>query len=511
MAEPTSFRANRWLRTVNLVLQALLVLTFTAGLNYVALSHPWRFDLTASHRYTLSPETTAFLRDKVTRPAKIVVTIPEDTEDAIKVAWLADLRGLLREYVIATMSNPERRITVQYLNVAQRLKEAAELGVDEPDRVYVISGDRRRAIPFDDFYKIKRVQLESSKGPSLQRESFLGESAITPALLEVSSPDKSRIYFLEGEGEMPIDSPDRYRGLSALRDQLQMLNYEVSPLDLTIAKRVPDDASLVVVPQPNAGVSPAVQEQLRRYASGDDRQRPGSLIVVLPTVGRNHGLDRLLRDDWGIDAGDDVLLDPAPNAVNENGDLLISAYAAHPVMQKLIDYNVKLPVGLTRSLIKDFQRTSRGDLTVTTLAAAGKDAWGERNFRSGQPNVYNPGIDAHGNPMTDGVLGTIMLSERTGAASELNFSLSRGRVIVFGGDTFSNDRLANLANQTLILHAINWIINRDTQLNVPARPIDRYQLTLSQSELGRLRLSLLFIAPGIAAVLGLLVYWTRRN
>ena len=47
--------------------------------------------------------------------------------------------------------------------------------------------------------------------------------------------------------------------------------------------------------------------------------------------------------------------------------------------------------------------------------------------------------------------------------------------------------------------------------NVPSRPIDRYQLPLSQAELGHLRLSLLFIAPGVAAVLGLLVYWTRRN
>ncbi len=104
-----------------------------------------------------------------------------------------------------------------------------------------------------------------------------------------------------------------------------------------------------------------------------------------------------------------------------------------------------------------------------------------------------------------------MLSERTGAASEVNFSVPRSRIIVFGGDVFSNDRLANLANQTLVLNAINWIINRDTQLNVPARPIERYQLTLSQAELGRLRLSLLFIVPGAAAVLGLLVYWTRRN
>lgn len=503
MAEPTRFRANRWLRTVNLALQALLVLTFTAGLNYVAISHPWRFDLTASHRYTLSPETVAFLRDKITRPAKIVVTIPEDTEKPAAAAALADLRGLLREYVIATMSSPGRRITVEYLNVAQRLKEAAELGVDQPDLVYVISGDRRRAIPLDELYKVK----------DKRREAFLGEAAITPALLEVSSPDKSRIYFLTGEGEMAIDSTDPNRGLSELRDQLQMLNYEALPLNLNAVPRVPDDASLVVVAEPNAGVSPGVLDKLRLYAQGADRQRPGSLIIVMPNVlmGRNHGMDRLLRDDWGIDAGDDVIVDPTPGALTDNGALLLNRYLAHPVTQKLIDYRLQLPIGPSRSLIADVPRTNRGDLSITSLAIAGSEAWGERTLQAGQPAVYNPGIDSKANPMTGGVLGAIMLSERTGAANELNFSLPRGRVIVFGGDVFSNDRLANPANRTLILNAINWIINRDTQLNVPARPIDRYQLTLSQSDLGRLRLSLLFIAPGIAAALGLLVYWTRRN
>ena len=52
---------------------------------------------------------------------------------------------------------------------------------------------------------------------------------------------------------------------------------------------------------------------------------------------------------------------------------------------------------------------------------------------------------------------------------------------------------------------------RDTQLNIPARPIERFQLSLSQEELVRLRLGLFFIVPGLAALLGLLVYWTRRN
>jgi ABC-type uncharacterized transport system involved in gliding motility auxiliary subunit len=502
MAAPVNLPPNRWLRTVNLVLQALLVATFTAGLNYVAISHPWRFDLTASHRYTLSPETLSFLA-KVARPARIVVTIPEDTDKPSHAAALRDLQGLLREYVIATMANPDRRITVQYLNVAQRLKEAAELGIEEPDRVYVLSGDRRRAIPLDDLYKVKNGT----------RESFLGEAAITPALLEVSSPEKSHIYFLEGEGEMQLDSTDPARGLSTLRDALQALNYEVTSLDLDKAQRVPDDASLVVVAQPYAGVKPAVQEKLRQYANGGGQgQRPGSLIIVLPPAPRAHGLDLLLREDWGIDAGDDIILDATPGALTENGDLMLGFFQEHPVMQKLIDYKLKVPIGPTRSLFPEGQRTSRGDLAVSVLAYSGTEAWGERTLRPGERAVYNPGFDYKGNPGSQGRLGAIMLSERIGAAGELNFSLPRGRIIVFGGDAISNDRLVvNAPNQTLILNAINWIINRDTQLNVPARPIDRYQLTLSRAELGRLRLSLLFIAPGVAGILGLLVYWTRRN
>ena len=41
-----SFRAVRWLRSLNLILQAVLVISFFGGLNYVAKNHAWRFDLT---------------------------------------------------------------------------------------------------------------------------------------------------------------------------------------------------------------------------------------------------------------------------------------------------------------------------------------------------------------------------------------------------------------------------------------------------------------------------------
>ena len=95
MAETNSFRTARWLRTLHLVLQAGLLLTFLAGLNYLARDHPLRFDLTQHRSYSLSPETLSYLH--LERPVRIIATIPENTENP-------EVRGLLREYATAANS-----------------------------------------------------------------------------------------------------------------------------------------------------------------------------------------------------------------------------------------------------------------------------------------------------------------------------------------------------------------------------------------------------------------------
>jgi hypothetical protein len=69
----SSFRAARWVRTVNLLLQAVLLLTLFGGLNYVARHHPVRLDLTANRRFSLAPETLSYLRD-LPRPVHLVLT-----------------------------------------------------------------------------------------------------------------------------------------------------------------------------------------------------------------------------------------------------------------------------------------------------------------------------------------------------------------------------------------------------------------------------------------------------
>jgi len=105
----------------------------------------------------------------------------------------------------------------------------------------------------------------------------------------------------------------------------------------------------------------------------------------------------------------------------------------------------------------------------------------------------------------------IVTSERV-TAGALPFSVPGGRLVVVGsGDIFSNRRLTDQGNQILCINAVNWAVDRDTSCTSPRARSSAFQLSLSEEELAKLRLGLLFLLPGSAALLGFIVYWTRRR
>ena len=214
-----SFRAARWVRLINLLLQAVLFLTLFGGLNYVALNHAWRFDLTQSRRHSLSAETRSYL-EQLDRNVQIIVTIPKDnTEEELNQAY-RDISGLLREYAYVTRNNPKGKVEVRYLDVYQNRKDTEALGLDTPNQVVLISDRGRSVLTLGDFYQTRGGH----------REGFRGEATLTAALLDVSSPQKKKIYFLAGHGEMRPEDVDRRRGLSGIRDELRARNYEIASL-----------------------------------------------------------------------------------------------------------------------------------------------------------------------------------------------------------------------------------------------------------------------------------------
>jgi ABC-type uncharacterized transport system involved in gliding motility auxiliary subunit len=491
-----SYRAARWLRTINLVLQAVLFLTLFAGLNYLALHYHWRYDLSQHRRFSLSPETISYLGE-LKRPVRIVVTLTPDSENSDAVQAYHDVQNLLREYLYNTATSADAksgrdgRITVDYLDVYQKRREAEALGVDQPDVILFLCGENHETVRLNQLYEFK----------DHRRTAFKGEQTITAAVLDVSNPEKKKIFFLAGHGEMSPDDVSPVRGLSGLADELRQRNFDLEGLDLSLTKRVPKGADVILIIAPRGPFQPFEEELLRQYLSTG----AGRILLTLDPA-RECGLANLFYD-WGVRVDDDVIHDDANSEFTaDNGDLIIRHVdGTHPITKSLFDYGFPVRISPPRSVRPDPDRPLDNTLKVSVLAASSPTSWGEFGYRLKTPAAYTPGSDLKG------PLGIVVSSERV-TAGALPFSVPGGRLVVIGsGDLFSNRRLADSGCQALCLNAVNWAVDRDTQLHFPPRPIERFQLSLSQEDLAKLRLGLLLLLPGAVGLLGLMVYWTRRR
>ena len=487
----TTFASARRRRTAHLLAQGILILTLVAGLNFLATRRAWRFDLSRHARHSLSPETRSYLKD-LAAPVTVVVTFTEDAEEDHLVQAYRDIRSLLRDYVEASAANPRGPIKVEFIDVFRNRAAAQAYDINEPNLAYVFSDGKPRRIDYNQIYRIKEGE----------KVAFTGEQAFTAAILDVTRGEKQKIYFLVGHGEMdPTDtSPDR--GLSVLKDELELRNFQIGLIDLPTARALPPDTALLVCVGTQGRYSPAEQELLRRHLS----TQAGRLLLLL-NPGSPHGLDDLLFD-WGVQADDVVVVDPAPDGRADSGDLV--AYpsdSGHPVASFLFDNKIALRFGPSRVVRADPGRSLDPGLSVLPLAGASPTAWGERTYRQrGLPTRDETDLL----PPPRLSLGTA--SERVTPKGALPFSVRGGRLVAFGNaDWLANQRLSAGGNAILALSAVNWLVDRDTQLNLPPRPIEKFQLSLSSAQLTRLRLTLLLALPAAAATLGLLVYWNRRR
>lgn len=495
MATRDTFAFARWMRTLNLVLQAILLLTFFGGLNYLARNYGWRWDLTEHRRHTLSEETLGYLRS-LDQPVRLVITANLNSSDPDATQAYRDIQALLREYTNATDAKDVGRITVDEIDIYREQRRAEALAINTNNVVVAICADRRKVIPWADFYETReRVAV-----------AFRGEQVVTSAVLSVSNPRQPKVYFLAGHGEMQPSNVDAARGLSVLADELRLRNLVVETIDLSQLRGVPDDADLVVIAAPQGPFQPIEVERLRRYLS----ERAGRVLVLLPPAVR-HGLDDLLYD-WGLVADDVIVVETDSNHVTETGELRVSAFLPHAITQPLLDNQFSAYFGLTRVVRPDPGRPLDNALRVEVLAATSETAWGERDYRA-TSIAFNPGIDLKGlagfEPKNR--LGVMVTSERITPPKDLPFSVRGGRLVLFGNADFAaNARIVAPGNLALALNAIEWCVDRDVQLNTLPRPIERYQINLSQADLSKLRISLLIVLPGLAAVFGVIVYWTRR-
>ncbi len=493
MSRFDDFSTVRWFRRCNRTAQIVLALVFVAAINFIAAVQFSRFDMTEGRRFSLSPESFAYLRD-LDEPVEIIVTEPPENARPEAKQIFSHLQRLLTEYAYAGRQGGDPMITVEYINVYRQTDRAEDLvqryGV-QPERenaIIVASGERYREIIGPELYEV------SPDGESF----FKGEEAFTSAILEVAREEPLKLYFTGGHGEMQPGAVDPLRGLSQATGFLKQRNYEWEVLDLLKAHDVPEDAGAIVIAGPQTEFFPVEVQKLREYLDA----RNGRLIVLLDPA-RQHGLEDLFYD-WGVLSDDMLVLEPSEEFIAAGGDMLVSRFAEHPITQLLIDSQQRVLFGLSRPVRADPGARIDDRITVTPLLGSSDASWAERNYRQDVEQRFAEREDLPGPvPMA-------VISERS-AASGLGLDLPSGKLVVFGNAAFlSNNRFNSAANKILFFNLLNWVLDRDSMLTITPRPVEDYQLTVSRGELGAIFLRLLWI-PGGVALIGFLVFLFRRR
>ena len=279
---------------------SVLFVALIGGVNYLGQRHHKRWDVTESGVYTLSPQSR-----------KVIESLKDD------LAMTAFVEGGINPGLEALLGS------YAYVNPSHV-------------KVRLIDPDKEPAL-------VDQMKITTAPSVNLQlgNESFVvtqpSEETITNGLIRVARSTKKVVYFVEGFGQANTTAEDDPKGYSAAKLGLQQENYEIKSLLLPSVDKVPDDASVVIMP--------GVGQPLTETAIGalDGYLKRGGHLFVL--VGPRQGDDKLatLLSNWGAKLGNDVVLDQEVRLFEGprvGMQPLAKEYGAHPITQGFRDYTV---------------------------------------------------------------------------------------------------------------------------------------------------------------------------
>ena len=438
----------------------LLVAAALVGANIVVHGREAQIDLSAAHRFSLSPETRALAR-AVRSPLKITAFLNTTGPQA------RDARFLLARY-----HEVNSHITSSVLDPDANPGAARRFGIGRYATVVVT-------------YQGRRVDAPSPE-----------ELEVSTAILRLLRGGTKTICVLTGHGEAALDdaSPS---GLSQVAQVLRQNSYEPRVLDLTIGPgTVPADCAAVADIGPRDPYLPAETKALNAYTSAN-----GRLMLLASPLSRSN--PNPLISPWGIHFAGGLLLDPARSVGADAGDVVLQDFpSVNPVDDSVS--SLQFPAG--GGVLVDPSDQWAPGLDVAKLAQTSRQSWLESNpdveerFDAGDlPGPVVAAAAADQSQVQPSGETRIPGSARGTGGAKIN----RTRVFVAGDDLWAtNQFLGNLSNRRFFLNALNWLAEEEQLVATTSRPAAARQLPFTSERQTRVLLVGVGLMPGLILVTG---------
>ena len=470
-----------------------LGIALVIGVNWLGSRHWARGDWTKTRLYSLSA-TTRKLVGGLAKPVRVTVFMDRDSR-----LW-APVSELLARYRALSP-----KIEVEYLdpkrNPARAEALVREFGIRQSTIVFR-SGDRKKYVEEDKLADLDFGDAQLGRSAP-EIKAFKGEEAFTSAILAVTESRTPHVYFSAGHGEVPIDSAERGRGYTDAKQLLERDNLVVAKWESLGKDAVPADADAIVVAGPRTSFLEPEVGALEKYLAGGGRVLL-LLDPVLPAAGSpppDFGLGRLLTGN-GVKVGNDIVVDPA-NALPLVGAETVFAnhYGSHPIVRALAGEGLPVILPLARSVSKA-NAAAPAAASSTVLVETSADGWGETSLANLEEQVKKDAQD---------VAGPVGLAVAVGSAEE-KASSKKARLVVVGNSRFAaNGTLGNAGNANFFLNSIHWLTGSEKQIGIAPKTPEQASLSLTQSQVKRIGLVSVVGLPALAIVLGVWVWYRRRD
>jgi len=470
-----------------------LAAAILVGVNYLSSRHWARGDWTQTKIYSLS-DTTKKVAKSLSKPVQITVFLGRGNRLSGPVTELANRYRNLSPKIQVEFVDPRRE-------PARAEALAREFGLRD-GTVLFRSGEKKKFVEQD---KMAEFDYASAGlGGPTDIKAFKGEEAFTSAILDVTENKATHVYFTAGHGEPSLDSPENGRGFAQVKQLLTRDNVTVAPWQ-SARGPVPADATVVVVAGPKTPLPDGETAELAAYAKNG-----GRILVladpVLPTPGAA-ATDLGLKDflsGYGLKLNDDLVVDPA-NAAPMVGPetVIVNRFGTHTIVRPLASEGLPLLFPLARSLGKT--TPAPADWTASMLMETTSEGWGETNLAQvvSQGRVEKDSKDNAG-PVTMGMAVSPSDEKKAGAHP--------ARLVVVGNSRFAtNGNIANGSNASFLLNTIHWLAGEEKLVGIAPKTPAQASLSLTQSQVSRLGLFAMLGLPLFAVILGIWVWYRRRD
>lgn len=459
------------------IISIVVFLGILVAVNYLGTRQNKRWDLTANQVFSLSDQTVKILR-KLKEPITITVFDLTTRQDLH--------RDRLEEFQYHT-----NQLRVEFVDPDR-----------EPTRT---TAAKIEAVP---------TILVEHKGRT-ERVQSSNEQDLTNALIKAVTGRERKVYFTQGHGEKDLNSSER-DGYSGLTDALKQDNFGYDTVVLITQKTVPDDATVLVIAGPSTDFFPPEIEALNAYVA-----KGGKVLVMLDPpakAGANQPLLTKFLADWGITAGEDVVLDASGIGQFMGTDAsvpVVAQYPSHAITQGMRELTA---YPMARSMTPT--EGGANNRTAQPLLSTTPESWAEADLASIASESGRVAFEAERGDKQ----GPITLAAAVSAPAAVtppsgnatpptpdDAPTPETRIVAVGDSDFVSNFAARVpGNRDFFLNTLNWLSQQENLIAVRPRLPQDHQLALTADQMNRMMLLSLFIIPGLVFATGIYTWWRRR-